>query len=127
MKVSKYAKTYDFIEVDCQFKDVDDVFPCDGKISCIRVLYKKGINLRFEKFKIGDTEITDPIDTGTLDYQYTTIGLIDITMKIEFKEGDDFIFKQFNKPNYIMEDGTKVNWDRYRNSVEKIQIFLEVK
>jgi hypothetical protein len=127
MELKKTLNGFDFIEVDCQYKDVNDIFPCDGLTSIIRVFYKEGIPLRFDSIKIGDKEFDDKIDYGTLDYNYLIMGMVDVFKKIEFKKGDDFILKQFSTPNSELTDGTKLVFDNYRNSVEKIQIFLEAK
>jgi hypothetical protein len=126
MELKKTNNGFAFIEVDCQYKDVNDVFPCDGSTSVIRVFYNKGIPLRFDSIKIGDKEFDDKIDYGTLDWQYLTMGMVDVFKIIEFKKGDDFILKQFSTPNGEI-NGTKLIFDKYRNSIEKIQIFLEVK
>ena len=99
------------------------VFICDGKISVIRFFYKKGIPLKFDKIKIGDNEFDDLIDFGTLDYFFILNGVVDVLKNFDFKKGDVFEFKQFSRENFT-KDGTPYNFDSYRNSVEKIQIFL---
>lgn len=126
MRVKTTDKGHEYIEIDCQYKDFEGKFPCYGKIGVIRFFYKKDIPLRFDNIKIGDKEFDDKIDYGTLDWKYLTMGMVDVFKQLEFKEGDDFVLKQFSTPNSDIGT-TKLFFDNYRNSIEKIQLFFERK
>lgn len=128
MELKVTDKGHEFIEVDCQYKDFESEFSCDGKIRLIRFLYKKGTPLKIESLLIGKNEIEwQRVHYSTMDYHYHLIGLVDLTVDVEFEKGEKLVLKQFNKPNTTLEDGTKVNWDRDRNMVEKIQLYFERK
>lgn len=131
MEIKTTDKGYEFIEVDCQYKDFDGKFPCDGKLRIIRFLYKKGIQLKVSGVSgifIHNKEVdVTPMFYSTLDYGFTVIGIMDSPIvDIDFKKGDDFVFKQFNEQNSKI-DGYDVVWDRYRNSVEKIELYFDKK
>jgi len=126
MIVKTTDKGFEFIEADCQYKDFEGDLPIDGKVSSIRFIYKKNVALRINRLFIGKNEIDwKQVHYSTLDYQYHMMGLVDLSVhNVEFKKGEKFIFKQFSDENKTLPDGTKVNWDRYRNMVEKIQLFF---
>lgn len=117
------------LAIDCNFKDVSDKFICDGEISLIRFLYKNGVPLYLDSIQIADiVERFETIASCTLDYKYLLTGVFDFipTNSLKtFRKGDDFIFKQFNKPNSLSLDGTRMDFSKYNNMVERIIIFLK--
>lgn len=121
--------TWKSLVIDCNFKDVSDKFICDGQISLIRFIYKKGVPLYLDSLQIGDrVERFENICSSTLDYKYLLTGIYDFipfeSLK-SVKKGDDFVFKQFNKPNSLLLDGTKIDSTKYNNMVEQIIIFIQ--
>lgn len=122
----KDGSVYNYLEVDCNYKDHASKFPISGNIKHVRFFYKKGIPLKLESFSVDGKSLDwEQVHYSTLDWQYTIIGVIDWLTDIEFKEGQVLEVKQFNDPNCTLPDGIQLNWDKYRNCVEKIQLFYE--
>lgn len=121
-------KSISYLEIDCDYKDVDEPIICDGVVSLVRFFYKKNITLSIGSIGIGSYKDVDMISLFMVyvnDVNYFTCGITDwiLPKNVKFKKGEPFVFKQHNIP-ISKKDGITIDYKDRNNMVEKIRIYL---